>query len=196
MTAGSHQSSSGAEPWGPFQQGLSAFVARRVPHQDAEDVVQDILLRLHRSAATLRDAGRAESWVYGVARRAIADFYRRRHPMDSLPEALDIPEQSEAPRRGFASFPGDHSVHEEVLSWIRPIAESLPDHYREALLMADFEGHSQKQVAEALGLSLSGAKSRIQRARALLGEDLRRCCKVSLGPEGKAVDFERRECDC
>jgi RNA polymerase sigma-70 factor (ECF subfamily) len=65
------------------------------------------------------------------------------------------------PYRGFASFGGDHSVHEEVLSWLRPMAEELPEKYRQALVLADFEGLTQRQVAESLDLSLSGAKSRV-----------------------------------
>ena len=196
MTPLPPQKSDDADPWRPFRKGLSAFVVRRVPYQDAEDVVQDVLLRLHRSAATLRDTRRTEAWVYGVARRTIADYYRRRPPTEALPDEAEIRESEEPRPAVFASFPGNHSVHEEVLSWLRPMAEALPDRYRQALIMADFEGRPQKEVAKALGLSLSGAKSRVQRARALLGENLRRCCKISLGPEGTAVDFERQKCDC
>lgn len=178
--------------------GLRAFVARRVPAQDADDVTQDVLLRLHQNVAALRDAEHAQAWVYGIARRAIADFYRRRPPTETLsaPEAETIPAPDQLPRTGFASFAGAHSVDDEVLSWLRPMAEALPDGYREALLMADFEGRKQRQVADALGLSLSGAKSRVQRARALLGERLRQCCEVALGADGKVVDFKRNACDC
>ena len=88
-------------------------------------------------------------------------------------------------------------MHEEVLTWLRPTAESLPDGYREALLLADFEGLSQRQVADRLGLSLSGAKSRVQRARKLLRQRLEQCCELALEPGGKVVDFRRRRaCNC
>lgn len=191
-------SAEGASHWQPFVDGLRAFVARRVPAQDAEDVAQDVLVRLHRNASTLRDTSRAESWVYAIARRVIVDYYRSRRP-EEAPEdaALDgVADPAEAVRRGFGTFEGGHSVHEEVLSWLRPMADELPETYRDALVMADFEGKPQKEVAEALGISLSGAKSRVQRARAMLGENLRRCCEVELGPGGEVVDFRRRRCDC
>lgn len=187
------------DTWQPFVRGLAGFVARRVPAQDAEDVLQDVLVRLHQGAAGLRDAGRAESWVYGIARRTIADYYRARRPPLSpgpAPEVDDLPDPAAPEPRGFAAFGGDHGVHEEVLSWLRPMAEELPDKYARALLMADFDGRTQQEVADELGLTLSGAKSRVQRARALLGESLRRCCEVELDEEGRAVDFRRQSCDC
>jgi RNA polymerase sigma-70 factor (ECF subfamily) len=76
------------------------------------------------------------------------------------------------------------------------MADDLPDGYRDALVMADFEGRAQQEVADRLGLSLSGAKSRIQRARKMLGDALRACCDVEFGAEGRAVAYRRLEtCD-
>ena len=163
-----------------------------------------MLLRLHRQAATLRDASRVQSWVYGIARRAIADHYRSRRgglgvvgPLGEEAEAVAAPDGAAGGSpRGFASFAGDHSVHEEVLGWLRPMAEALPETYRRALVLADFEGRTQQEVADELGLSLSGAKSRVQRARRLLGDDLRRCCELEIDADGTVVDFQRRRCDC
>ncbi len=198
MSTTASDANSAIEGWRPFIEGLHAFIARRVPGQDIEDVFQDVILRLHRGASSLRDAARAESWVYGVARRAIADFYRARAASLDRAEPLEEEEPAapEDPRKGFGSFHGTHSVHEEVLSWLEPMARALPESYREALMMADFEGRAQSEVARKLGLSLSGAKSRIQRARRMLREELHRCCEVHLGSDGEVVDFRRRDCDC
>lgn len=188
---------SAREHWEPFVRGLGAFVARRVPERDAPDVAQEVLMRLHRSAGSLRTADRAEAWVYSIARRTIADYYRDRGRRGEVPaeEVEDLPADG-ASEPGFGRFEGDHDVHEEVLSWLRPMAEELPETYREALLLADFEGMAQKDVADRLGLSLSAAKSRVQRARVLLGERLERCCRVELDAGGRVVDFRRRECEC
>ncbi|MFB6280061.1 MAG: sigma-70 family RNA polymerase sigma factor [Salinibacter sp.] len=192
--------SSNAEeaPWRPFVDGLRRFVKSRVPEADAEDVLQDTLVRLHEAADSLRDADRAEAWVFSIARRAIADFYRDRargpdeEPVGRAPaEATDEP----PPTENLAGYDGEHDVHEEVLSWLRPMAETLPEMYRHPLIMADFEGHTQQEVADDIGLSLSGAKSRVQRARVKLREQLQACCEVEFGPEGRAVAFRRREED-
>lgn len=188
--------SSDPAPWRPFVEGLRAFIAGRVPTSDADDVFQDTLLQLHEAASSLRDADRAEAWVFSIARRAIADYYREeeRRPVTATAGAAeDVTEEPSDPQ--VAPYEGEHDVHEEVLSWLRPMAEELPEMYRRPLLMADFDGHTQQEVADALGLSLSGAKSRVQRARGKLGERLRRCCEVEFGPDGRAVAFRRRT-DC
>ena len=192
-------STASTEPsWASFVDGLRAFIAARVPSQDAEDVAQEAFLRIHESVASLDDPQRAKAWVYTVARRAVADFYRRRRPADAADsnELDSVPDATAAVAEKLATFDGDHSVHEEVLTWLRPIAESLPDGYREALLMADFEGLTQRHVAEALELSVPGAKSRVQRARKMLASELEKCCAVELGAEGRVEDFERKACDC
>ena len=182
--------------WEPFLGGLRAFVARRVPRQDSDDVTQEVLLRLYQGQSSLRQPTRAEAWIYGIARRTIADYYRRRPALEAAgSDGHDLPAEATG-TRGFATFAGDHDPHEEVLSWLRPMVDELPDLYREALLAADFEGKTQRQIAEELGMSLSGVKSRVQRARALLGENLHRCCEVALGDDGRVVDFHRRSCDC
>lgn len=198
MTLPTGDAADRAESWRPFIDGLRAFLARRLPAQEVEDVLQDVLVRIHKGSSSLRDTGRAESWVFGIARRAVADFYRARAATlekEDL-EAAGEAAATGAPERGFGRFGGAHSVHEEVLSWLEPLARTLPPGYREPLLMADFQGRPQAEVARELGLSLSGAKSRIQRARKMLRRELRRCCHVHLGADGRVIDFQRRSCDC
>ena len=136
--------------WHDFADRLRLFVAGRVPAQDADDVAQDVMLRVQKGIMSLRDEDRAESWVYGIARRTIADYFRARGTRRSV--------ETESEGEAVADLPGetlDADVHEQVLTWLRPFADDLPDGYREALLMADFDGKPQQSVAYALGLSLS-----------------------------------------
>ena len=161
-----------------FHEAVGGFVRRRVPSADADDVAQEVFLRLHRAAPSLRDGARAHAFVFGIARRTVADYHRRRRPapasLDSVPEPTsDVPD-----------------VHEEVLSWLVPMIASLPEPGRTALRLADVEGRSMAEIAEAAGLSVSGAKSRVQRARRALGAVLAACCAVEFGAEGRAVGYE------
>jgi len=184
-------------PWRPFVEGMRAFIARRVPDPSSEDVLQETLIRLHESTESLQDADRAESWAFTIARRTIADFYRERErtppeePLGQTGSAPESPPPSEA--ENLADYEGAHDVHEEVLSWLRPMAGQLEEMYRHPLIMADFEGHTQQEVADELGLSLSGAKSRVQRARKKLGALLKECCEIEFSPEGRARAFRRRD---
>lgn len=180
------------EVWHPFVEGLRVFVAKRVPAREVDDVFQDVLLRLHRAAPALRDHQRAAAWAHQIARSAIADYYRQRGAASQAACVTDeMRDPAARPPENLTAYAGDHEVHEEVLSWLRPMAEQLPVPYRRALVMADFEGYTQRQIAEALGLSLSGAKSRVQRARRLLAGRLRACCAVEFNPDGRAVAFRR-----
>lgn len=190
-----------AEAWARFRDGLLRFLQSRLPSEaDAEDVLQDVFVRIHEGAGRVAHPDRLQAWVFGIARRAVADFYRAREKRpDSAAEAAAEP-AVEPIHANLAAYPGEHDVHDEVLSWLVPMIEALPDGYREAVRLADVEGLTQQEVADRLGLSLSGAKSRVQRGRALLGEVLRACCEVEFGPDGRAIEYRphARRCggDC
>lgn len=103
--------------------------------------------------------------------------------------------ETASPVGGFsASFAEDVSAadHEPQpggrnIAWLDEMIRSLPDGYRQAVQMAEIEEHSQQDVADRLGLSLSGAKSRIQRGRAMLKDALQRCCSFELDVRGRVM---------
>jgi RNA polymerase sigma-70 factor (ECF subfamily) len=70
------------------------------------------------------------------------------------------------------------------------MVEQLPEPYRTALKLADLEGLSQQDIADREGISLSGAKSRVQRARRQLGDMIRDCCRVERDARGNVIDYE------
>jgi RNA polymerase sigma-70 factor (ECF subfamily) len=79
-----------------------------------------------------------------------------------------------------------------------PLVGALPSHYRGAIVLSELEDVPQREVAERLGLSISGAKSRVQRARKMLAAMLLDCCRVELDSRGGIMDYEPRgQCeDC
>lgn len=187
--------------WAHFKGRLLRFLRARLPSAaDADDVLQEVFLRVYEGAARLDEVDHVEAWLYTIARRAVADFYRARGRQPVAEPILDEDEAAygdvsggyvAVPSDNLSAYRGAHDVHEEVLSWLRPLIDELPETYRVPLRMADIEGRTQQEVADALGLSLSGAKSRVQRGRVLLGELLQRCCAVEFGAEGRAVAFQR-----
>ena len=188
------------ELWRDLIDAVDRFVSKRVPSADVEDVVQDIFLRANRGLNRLREQQRADAWILAIARKAIADFYRKRGRdlfAISGEAPLDAVDESTMPSENLALYRGEHDVHEEVLSWLRPMADELAEPYHTALIKADFENVPQRQLARDLGLSESGLKSRVQRARKLLAQVLQRCCEVEFGNQGRAVAFRRlRDCAC
>lgn len=162
-----------------FDNNLRRFIQSRVDDRDnAEDILQEVYLKIHNNIYSVRDGDRLISWIYQIARNAIIDQYRRSHPESELKEDL------------IAHQPGEMDVYTELASSLQGMLNCLPDSYREALELADLQGMKQKEVAKRLGLSLSGVKSRVQRARQKLKQAFLDCCHFEFDHNGKAIDFQ------
>jgi RNA polymerase sigma-70 factor, ECF subfamily len=173
--------------WETFHTPLQQFIRRRVSDDaTAEDLLQDVFLNIHQHVDTLRDVKKLESWIYQITRNAIIDYYRSTRATTALesPEALQLPEE----------LPDD-DVITELLPSVRAMVLSLPAQDRQALILTEYQGMTQKELAERLGLSLSGAKSRVQRARAKLKQQLLACCHFELDRRGHVIDYQPR-CAC
>ncbi len=179
--------------WQQFSDQVRGFIRSKVStDEEAEDILQDIFIRIHKGVDDLRHEDRVQSWVFGIARRALADHYRQKGRVKEEPAGAEIKTGGDEDAiLDLNEFDGDHGVHEEVLSWLIPMIDELPKKYGKPLKMADVEGKPQQEVADYLGLSLSGAKSRIQRARQKLGQVLADCCEVEFGEEGRAVAYRK-----
>ena len=152
--------------WEAFSLPLHQFIQRRVPDpHSADDLLQDVFLRVHTRIDTLHQADRVGAWLYQITRNAIADYYRAQRP------AVDVPETLPAA----ANEPGDTAV-QTLLPCVRAMVEQLPPFSRDALYLTEYAGLTQQALGEQLGISFSGAKSRVQRARAQLKAQLLACC--------------------
>jgi RNA polymerase sigma-70 factor (ECF subfamily) len=173
--------------WETFHVPLQQFIRRRVSDETAaEDLLQDVFLDIHQHIDTLRDVKKLESWIYQVTRNAIIDYYRSRRATTTLeePEASRLPEE----------LP-DEDIVTELLPCVRAMVLSLPAQDRQALILTEYQGLTQKELAERLGLSVSGAKSRVQRAREKLKQQLLACCHFELDRRGHIIDYQPR-CVC
>jgi RNA polymerase sigma-70 factor (ECF subfamily) len=89
----------------------------------------------------------------------------------------------------------DEDIITELSPCVRTMVTSLPTQDRQALILTEYQGLTQKDLAERLGLSFSGAKSRVQRARAKLKQQLLECCHFELDRRGHVIDYQPR-CAC
>jgi len=181
------------EQWRRLRADLGRLLGRRLPTStDVEDVVQEVLLRVWRRGDDLRDGERFGAWLSRIAHTAAADHLRarQRHPVaryQSQPESQRCQETDlNDPLNG-------REARDSIAAVLRPFVESLPDPYREAVALSELEGLTQAAVAERLGLSLSGVKSRVQRGREQLRLMLDRCCLIALDARGAPVSCEVRE---
>jgi len=165
--------------WSDFHDRLLAFLRSRVGDRHAaEDILQDVFLKVHLSVGMLRDESKLAPWLYQIARNAIVDHYRTRktEPLDERSLAAEGENETDKASRSLA---------ESLLAMI----DELPPRYRDPLMLSEIEGLTQAQVADRLGLSLSGAKSRVQRGRHRLRERILDCCHVELDRFGGVLDY-------
>jgi RNA polymerase sigma-70 factor (ECF subfamily) len=172
-----------------LQARVLGFVSRRVrSREDAEDIAQEVMLRIHRHSADLERVERMGAWVHRIAANAIADHYRRpaRRELPSG-QAGDVPEAAAEPA---LDEPDTDALRLELASCLAPLLEHLPPIYREALELTEFGGVSQVEAAERLGLSVSGMKARVQRARGQLRALLLDCCHVELDRRRSVTEIQ------
>jgi RNA polymerase sigma-70 factor (ECF subfamily) len=157
--------------WGHHRGELYQFVRRRVGDPDAtEDIVQDVLLRALAHRGSLREPARMRAWLFQIARNAVADYFRSRS--QAVGERSGSHGGIEPTGWAIEAEPTALAVEAEVLgdetavseaerrlaeSCIRRFVADLPHGYQQAVTLADLEQRKQRDVAAALGLSLSGA---------------------------------------
>ena len=180
-----------------FAGDVRRWFARRVPADVVDDRVQETFLRIHRNLDGLRDETRLAPWVFQICRSVWVDHARRDRadrPLEepSTPDSrpIDVPELLD---RTFETQV-DTEATTLVASWLLPFIETLPEGQREAVRLSEIEGLSQVEVAEQLGLSKSGARTRVQRGRVALRASLEACCRIGF-EEGEDVSIER-QCGC
>jgi RNA polymerase sigma-70 factor, ECF subfamily len=145
--------------WRDLRGPLLSFIGRRVSDRDsAEDILQEVMLRIHRHAGELSDVSAVGGWIHEIARNAIIDHYRRavvrrERPVGSEAE-LDRPTPA-------MPEPGPAELRTELAACLEPLLAQLPPIYRDALRLTDLAGLTRADAAARIGLSTSGMKTRV-----------------------------------
>jgi RNA polymerase sigma-70 factor (ECF subfamily) len=187
-------------PWQELQVHLRAFIARRVRHHaDVDDLVQRVLLQIVTGLGALRDAERLHAWVYRVARNTIVDYYRSPLLRREVPsgDAGDLTTAAEM--SGTAFDEDERNALRELATCLAPMIRQLPPPYQDTITMTDLEGLTQADAARRAGISVSGMKSRVQRARQQLRAIVDACCRMELDRRGSILSCAPRRpkaCSC
>ena len=166
--------------WTEYRTALHRFILSRINDPMlAEDIVQDVLVKAYHRLDTLKDQGKILPWLYQITRNAIVDDYRQHRPTEAIDESLLAQE---------INF-GEED-EKELARCLLPLVNQLPPLYRQAVIWSEIEGLTQKVVAQKQGITLSGAKSRVQRGRHMLKTMLLECCRVELDRRGNLINCE------
>jgi RNA polymerase sigma-70 factor (ECF subfamily) len=162
---------------------------------DADDIVQQVFLRVHQALPTLREADKLHAWMYQMTRRTIADYYRAPAHRREVAAGLAADVAPEQQPESIATEP-EESALQELSACLKPLMDKLATGDQEALRLIEFEGLTQVEAARRSGLSLSGMKSRVQRARLRLRSALDECCRIALDRRGGVLGYEGRTAQC
>lgn len=175
------------EIWLKFENKLRAFILSKV-HDElvTDDLLQELFIKIHNNIDKVKDQTKLQSWIYQICRHLITDYFRSHIKI----QRINLPDFENA----------DENMDEEFMSQsLEDMANKmsdLPKEYCEALCLTELGNLSQKEYAEKIGISYSGAKSRVQRARIMLKDMLMKCCHYEFDKYGTVIGIYPANCCC
>lgn len=168
--------------WVDLNEELYHFIVSKVNDAEvAKDILQDTFYKVQRSLHQLKQPSKLTSWVYQITRNTILDHYRKDLKKLVLEQEPDLAEDD-----------GQDFEYAKLSNCINGKIQNLSTVYKEAIVLTYLKDYSQKQLAEHTKLSYSGAKSRVQKARDILKENMLDCPNVESDTSGKILDFKKK----
>ena len=145
------------EIWLKFSHPVKDFIRKKTHNSDVvDDILQEIFIKIHQNLHLLRDEERVAGWVFQIARNTVLNYFRAQKKNLENQEFHQRETEEE-------SYFNENNLNEMVGIWLEEFKKDLDPKYQEALQLVDIEGITQIELAHRLGISVSGAKSRVQR---------------------------------
>ncbi len=154
------------------------YLARLVGELEAEDAAQEAFVKIDRSLEGFRGESSLSTWIYRIATNTAMDHFRKPSTKQSLhsTEESDLPSDEDAGPVDDRPLLDTLLIRKDMNECIRGIVDSLPENYRTVLVLSEFEGLANAEIAEVLGISLDTVKIRLHRARTRLRKELEAKC--------------------
>lgn len=168
---------------------ISRYLTRLVGRIDAEDLTQEVFVRVDKGLKDFRGDANLSTWIYRIATNVATDMLRSRSFRET--GSTQSISQDEAPIEDVDAFTGEKKpsverqlIREEMSSCVHDYIDNLPEKYRTVVMLSEVEELTNPEIAEVLGLTIETVKVRLHRGRAKLKEKLETGC-----------DFDRNEED-
>lgn len=157
---------------------------------EAEDLLQEILLRAHRGLDELRETEACATWLFRIATHACLDHLRQRARRPGIDDGADPDAVG-----GSGDDPitlQDTIERREMSECVQRYLIALPDDYRSVIMLTEMEGLTGPEISDLLGVPLTTVKMRLHRARRMLQEELEAGCSFGCDERGVMVCEPKR----
>jgi RNA polymerase sigma-70 factor (ECF subfamily) len=173
------------EIWAIYGPKIKSYIIKHVPDKyEAEDILQEVAIRIQKNANKIKNITNVEAWLYRIAYNLIVDYYRGANKYLLIEDINEI---------SVPAIPEYWNYNKETVECLLKLVEYLPEKYKEAIIESDYKGEKQSILGQKWGLSYSGSKTRIQRARKKLKAVLLSCCDVKSDNAGNIIDFHNKD---
>ena len=168
------------ELYAAFQPKILRYLTRMVGENEAEDLTQEVFIKIGPALERFRGEASLSTWIYRIATNTALDRLRSQSFQRATLNSLDQQNPTCEPETddknawtGEKTPPVEHQIfRKEMNDCVQSFIEKLPGDYRTVLILNEFEGLRNKEIAEILGISLSTVKIRLHRARKKLKNEL------------------------
>ena len=180
-----------------YRPRILRYLVRLVGPVEAEDLCQEVFLKVNLGLAGFRAEAKVSTWLYSIATNAAADLRRRkgfasgllREQRQELDADLAL---GEPPLVGGKGCLQKGIEHREMNACVRALLNEMPENYRIILVLSEIEGFSGKEIGEILGLPMTTVKMRLHRGRTQLREVIDQKCRTSLDGRNEVVCEPKR----
>lgn len=167
--------------WTEMNSRLRFFVSKYISDKDdIDDLLQEVFLKLMENIHRIKEISRIESWIFQVTRNLINDHYRKKNKAISEDFCDDCTSESSK---------NDNPFTVNTYNYINQLIDNLPEEFKDIIIEVDYKNRKLIDYAESNNLSYSAAKSRIQRARKKIKDQLYECCHYEIDSKGNVTDY-------
>lgn len=168
------------EVYEAFQPKILRYLARLVGDTEAEDLTQEVLIKVNEALPEFQGKSQLSTWIYRIATNAALDKLRSpsyKQAVGNCSASVETEVQDRNPATGEKTpWVEPQIFRKEMSECVQSYIQKLPENYRVALVLSEFEGLKDSEIAETLGISPGTVKIRLHRAREKLKEDILAHC--------------------